>query len=164
MIRMMRIAVLVCILAALTAVGYTQGPPPGGGQGPNAAAFKAFQDKHKYVFQLMRFVGNIREIDQDKKYTLTGDQAAKVLAILKPLRSKPKMTEDQAKKVLKHLKPIFTSKQLNAMARVKPKDAKIVLITDAGGLDRSDVKRGLEIMDANNGEVWKYPLSIPFFK
>jgi wyosine [tRNA(Phe)-imidazoG37] synthetase (radical SAM superfamily) len=40
------------------------------------------------------------------------------------------------------------------VARVKPKDAKIVLITDAGGLDRADVKRGLEIMDANNGEVW----------
>lgn len=40
------------------------------------------------------------------------------------------------------------------VARVKPPDAKIVLITDAGGLDRADVKRGLEIMDANNGEVW----------
>jgi len=40
------------------------------------------------------------------------------------------------------------------IARVKPFDAKIVLITDAGGLDRVDVKRGLEIMDANNGEVW----------
>ena len=43
---------------------------------------------------------------------------------------------------------------ISIMARVKPKDAKIVLITEAGGLDRSDVKRGLEIMDANNGEVW----------
>jgi wyosine [tRNA(Phe)-imidazoG37] synthetase (radical SAM superfamily) len=40
------------------------------------------------------------------------------------------------------------------IVRVKPPDAKIVLITDAGGLDRADVKRGLEIMDANNGEVW----------
>jgi len=29
-----------------------------------------------------------------------------------------------------------------------------VLITDAGGLDRADVKRGMEIMDVNNGEVW----------
>ena len=43
---------------------------------------------------------------------------------------------------------------IQMIARVKPKDVKIVLITDAGGLDRSDVKRGLEIMDANNGEVW----------
>lgn len=30
----------------------------------------------------------------------------------------------------------------------------IVLITDAAGLDKADVKRGLEIMDANNGIVW----------
>ncbi len=43
---------------------------------------------------------------------------------------------------------------IQMIARVKPADAKIVLITDAGGLDRSDVRRGLEIMDANNGEVW----------
>jgi wyosine [tRNA(Phe)-imidazoG37] synthetase (radical SAM superfamily) len=43
---------------------------------------------------------------------------------------------------------------IQMIARVKPADAKIVLITDAGGLDRTDVKRGLEIMDANNGEVW----------
>jgi wyosine [tRNA(Phe)-imidazoG37] synthetase (radical SAM superfamily) len=43
---------------------------------------------------------------------------------------------------------------IEMIARVKPKDAKVVLITDAGGLDRPDVKRGLEIMDANNGEVW----------
>jgi len=31
---------------------------------------------------------------------------------------------------------------------------RIVLITDAAGLDKADVKRGLEIMDINNGEVW----------
>ena len=30
----------------------------------------------------------------------------------------------------------------------------MVLITDAAGLDKADVKRGLEIMDAHNGEVW----------
>lgn len=40
------------------------------------------------------------------------------------------------------------------IARVKPPTAKIVLITDAGGLGRAEVKRGLEIMDANRGEVW----------
>lgn len=32
--------------------------------------------------------------------------------------------------------------------------AKIVLITDAAGLDKADVKRGLALMDANNGEIW----------
>lgn len=34
------------------------------------------------------------------------------------------------------------------------RETKIVLITDAAGLDKADVKRGLEIMDANNGEIW----------
>jgi len=46
------------------------------------------------------------------------------------------------------------SATIEMIARAKPPDAKIVLITDAGGLDRADVKRGLEIMDATNGEVW----------
>lgn len=31
---------------------------------------------------------------------------------------------------------------------------RIVLITDAAGLDKADVKRGLAIMDAHQGEVW----------
>ncbi len=31
---------------------------------------------------------------------------------------------------------------------------KIVLITDAAGLDKADVRHGLELMDTNNGEVW----------
>lgn len=49
--------------------------------------------------------------------------------------------------------PEFT-KTIEMIARVKPPGVKIVLITDAGGLDRADVKRGLEIMDAHDGEVW----------
>jgi wyosine [tRNA(Phe)-imidazoG37] synthetase (radical SAM superfamily) len=40
------------------------------------------------------------------------------------------------------------------IARVKPPGVKIVLITDAGGLDRADVQRGLAVMDAHDGEVW----------
>lgn len=31
---------------------------------------------------------------------------------------------------------------------------KIVLITNAAGLDKADVQRGLKIMDENNGEIW----------
>jgi wyosine [tRNA(Phe)-imidazoG37] synthetase (radical SAM superfamily) len=46
------------------------------------------------------------------------------------------------------------SETIRMVAGVKPKGVKIVLITDAGGLDRADVKRGLEIMDTNDGEVW----------
>jgi wyosine [tRNA(Phe)-imidazoG37] synthetase (radical SAM superfamily) len=43
---------------------------------------------------------------------------------------------------------------ITMIVRVKPPEAKLVLITNAGGLDRADVKRGLVIMDANNGELW----------
>ena len=31
---------------------------------------------------------------------------------------------------------------------------KVVLITDAAGLDKTDVQRGLQLMDANQGEIW----------
>lgn len=47
---------------------------------------------------------------------------------------------------------------VTAVAEVKRAEGldrtKIVLITDAAGLDKADVKAGLAIMDANNGEVW----------
>ena len=33
-------------------------------------------------------------------------------------------------------------------------DTRLVLITNAAGLDKADVKRGLEILDANHGEIW----------
>jgi wyosine [tRNA(Phe)-imidazoG37] synthetase (radical SAM superfamily) len=46
------------------------------------------------------------------------------------------------------------SQVIEMIARVKPKGVKLVVITDAGGLDRPDVKRGLELLDANDGEVW----------
>lgn len=44
------------------------------------------------------------------------------------------------------------------VARVKREtvgdSVKIVLITDAGGLDRDSVKKGLKTLDANQGEIW----------
>ncbi len=44
------------------------------------------------------------------------------------------------------------------VARIKKEtvgdSVKLILITDAAGLDRSSVKKGLEIMDANQGEIW----------
>jgi wyosine [tRNA(Phe)-imidazoG37] synthetase (radical SAM superfamily) len=47
---------------------------------------------------------------------------------------------------------------VQAVAEVKRREnlqrTRIVLITDAAGLDKADVKRGLEIMDASHGEVW----------
>jgi len=47
---------------------------------------------------------------------------------------------------------------VRAVAEVKREagldDTKIVLITDAAGLDKASVRSGLKEMDANNGEVW----------
>ncbi len=39
-------------------------------------------------------------------------------------------------------------------ARESLASTKIVLITNAAGLDKADVRRGLEILDANNGQIW----------
>ncbi|MBM3859982.1 MAG: radical SAM protein [Verrucomicrobia bacterium] len=43
---------------------------------------------------------------------------------------------------------------IKMVARLKPQEVKLVLITNAAGLNRAEVKRGLAIMDAHNGEVW----------
>lgn len=40
------------------------------------------------------------------------------------------------------------------VVRLKPRKAKLLLITNAGGLNRANVKRGLATMDAHSGEVW----------
>lgn len=100
------------MLVATTA--YAQGP---GGDG--SGQFAAFREQHKYTFQLMQMVRHIGDINRDPKYALTQVQAKRVLAVLKPLRSKSKLSQDQAKQALKSLKVIFTVAQLNAMARIK---------------------------------------------
>ncbi len=43
---------------------------------------------------------------------------------------------------------------IEMVVRLKPRHAKLVLVTDAAGLDRAEVKRGLATMDAHHGEVW----------
>jgi len=44
---------------------------------------------------------------------------------------------------------VIEVKQAQALA-----DTKIVLITNATGLDKTDVKRGLALLDAHQGEIW----------
>jgi len=110
---MSAMAALLAVTSAIAALA--QAPNQGQSQR------QAFQEKYQYTFQLMRMAGHIGEIDKGKKYTLTPTQAKQVLAVLKPLRQKPKLTQDQAKQALKNLKKIFTAAQLNAMARIKPK-------------------------------------------
>ena len=105
------IALMLTAVFVTTAIAQQQG----------SSQFSAMREKYKYTFQLMQMVGHIGDIDKDKKYTLTPTQAKKVLAVLNPFRSKPKMTQDQAKQVLKDMKKVFTATQLNAMAKIKPK-------------------------------------------
>lgn len=106
---------VILVIAGLLAAcaGYAQqGPPPPG-------QFKQMQERNKFTFQLMDTVKKVAEINKDSKYALSPDQAKKVLAILKPLRSKPKLTQAQAKSTLISLKKVLTVKQLNAMAKIK---------------------------------------------
>ncbi len=43
---------------------------------------------------------------------------------------------------------------IEMVVRHKPRGVKLVLITNATGLERADVQRGLALMDAHDGEVW----------
>ena len=43
---------------------------------------------------------------------------------------------------------------IEMVARHKPPGVKLVLITNAAGLDRADVQRGLAVIDQHDGEVW----------
>lgn len=110
---------IVVFIASLAGIVVAQQPQSPGPQ--LSAEQRAFAEKHKYTFELMRFVHQVGEIDKDKKYTLTQSQAKKVLEILKPLRTKTKLTQDEAKKTLANLKKVFTATQLNAMSRLKPR-------------------------------------------
>lgn len=104
-------AILALIIASAS---FAQGPG-----GPQSGPFAQFREEHKFTFQLSQMVRHIGEIDKDPKHALTPAQAKQVLAVLKPLRTQPKLTQDQAKQALKDLKRVFTVDQLNAMAKIK---------------------------------------------
>jgi hypothetical protein len=109
------ITISAVLMLAFAGVLLAQQQQEGRGQ------WSAMREKYKYTLQLTQMVRHIQEIDKDKKYTLKPSQAKQVLAVLKPLRSKPKMTQDQARQALKDLKKVFTADQLNAIARIKPR-------------------------------------------
>jgi wyosine [tRNA(Phe)-imidazoG37] synthetase (radical SAM superfamily) len=48
----------------------------------------------------------------------------------------------------------IVEKIVEAKREFSLRDVKIVLLTDAGGLHRENVQRGLALMDKHNGEVW----------
>jgi len=133
------IALALAIIFATSALGQQQG----------GSQANSFREKYKYTFQLMQMVTHIGEIDKDKKYTLKPAQAKAVLAVLKPLRTQPKLTQDQAKTVLIKLKKPLTAAQLNAMARIKPKVEQRRPSGGQGGPPRQGGQQGQRHFDAN---------------
>jgi len=140
---MKRSAILISLILALvfaaTAFAQQQG----------TSQTNPMREKYKYTFQLMQMVGHISDIDKDKKYTLTPTQAKSVLAVLKPLRTQPKLTQDQAKTVLVKLKKPLTATQLNAMARIKPKVQQHRPNGGQGGPPRQGGQQGQRHFDPN---------------
>ncbi|MGB9586885.1 MAG: hypothetical protein ACPL7O_01765 [Armatimonadota bacterium] len=123
--RMFRSVAYMIVISAVSLAGMV-GAQQLQSRAPRLSAEqKAFLEKHKYTFELMRFAHQVGEIDKDKKYALTQSQAKKVLEILKPLRTKPKLTQEEAKKTLANLKKVFTAAQLNAMSRLKPRSPQV---------------------------------------
>lgn len=120
-LRVIAAAVALMAMLVCSASVAQEPPPPEPRNGSSSGQFSQMREKYKYTFQLMSMAHHIGEINKDPKYALTQTQARKVLAVLQPLRSKPKLTQDQAKEALKKLKPVFTTTQLNAMAKIKPR-------------------------------------------
>jgi len=90
----------------------------GNGAG-GANRFAQFRESHKYTFQLTRLAGNIGKLEEEKKAPLTPAQAKAVLAVLEPLRGKPKLTQDDAKVALKGLKAALNEQQLTEIGKMK---------------------------------------------
>jgi hypothetical protein len=61
--------------------------------------------------KLMFITMYISRTERTGRGALDGDQAKKVLAILTPLRSKPKLTDEEAAKVVASLRTVFTAEQ-----------------------------------------------------
>lgn len=113
--------VLVMVVTAIAAVAQ---PPPGAGgfqmtpeMQKRIEEFRKWREAHRYTFQLTSTLWGLEVLDRDAKTKLTPAQAKKILAVLQPLRNKPKMTQDEAKNALKQIKAVLTVNQLNALAR-----------------------------------------------
>lgn len=112
------------LLMVITAIAATAQPPPGAGgfqmtpeMQRRMEEFRKWREAHKYTFQLTSTLRGLKMLDRDAKTKLTPAQAKKILAVLQPLRNKPKVTQDDSKNALKQIKAALTVNQLNALAR-----------------------------------------------
>lgn len=114
-------------LLGLTMLGRqtkAQGPGGQGGPPPEIMAkirkWQAWQKQHKNVSQLGTELYEVEQLNQQPGYTLTKQQSAKLLAILKACRHKPTMTEEQARQVSKQIGSLLTTKQIQKMTTLTP--------------------------------------------
>ena len=93
----------------------------GGGvqQGGGGGQMAQFRDEHKYTFMLMRMAEHIANMEKEQQTPLTQAQAATILQVLTPLRSKTSLSQDEAKATIRQLKPILTERQLTEIGKMK---------------------------------------------
>lgn len=97
---------------------------PGGRDLPRNPASNGDQSRRSgraQTVQLLGMVMRIMQIERSGEHVLTADQARRVLAILKPLRTKDKLTDGEAGKALDSLKNALTADQLKATADMGPR-------------------------------------------
>lgn len=102
---------------------------------------KQMRDELRALIQRVKDGGLARE----PKFDQVGDLAREVKDIAFSGDGEPTMVKN-------------FSECVESVAEVKwhegLSETKMVLITDAAGLDKTDVKHGLSIMDSHNGEIW----------
>jgi hypothetical protein len=119
--------VVLSFTVALIAASAMAQPPGGGFGGPGGGApspemMKAFQEmqsireKRKNLSALSQSLRALPEFDKDASTKVTGDQAKKILALLKPWRSKPAMSDDEAQALNKKVTGVFTLPQIKKLA------------------------------------------------
>lgn len=113
------------VLAALVIAATPALMPPAqaqfGGQMPPEAqakinAWRTWRENNKNIERLTRTLLSIGELEKDPQTALTKDQAKKIVATIKPWRSKSAMTDDEARQVNRAINSVFTEAQIKALA------------------------------------------------
>jgi hypothetical protein len=120
-VRLALIGALLALALSTLAQGPPGGGPPGGGPpGGMPPEFQKMMAQVKYRRQMRDQLRAVSEINRDPATALSPAQAKQLLGIVKPWTTKPAMTEEDAKGIMRSVKKVMTSRQLNAMAQVKP--------------------------------------------
>ena len=100
-----------------------QAQPPGGmppGMMEKIKAWQKWQEQHKKLTLLGDQVFQIEKMNEEPSYALSKGQAAKMLQILNPWRSRTAMSEDQATSIYKQVGNVLTTKQIKKMTQIEP--------------------------------------------